>query len=514
MSTDQVSAPAQAAQQTTELPTELPENAGRAATGIAIVLVAQLMLVLDTTVVNVALPSIDADLGFGPASLSWVVNAYMLAFGGLLLTGGRLGDVFGRLRVFEIGLAIFTVSSLLGGLAPTPELLIAARTAQGVGAALASPGVLALLTTSAPDEWARNRALALFAAVSMGGGTLGLLLGGIVTDLGSWRWTLLINVPIGIVVLAIAGRFVTETPRQPGRFDVVGAASAIAAAVTVVWSVVGAPEHGWLSVRTLGGLALGAIFLALVVVTERRVEHPVLRPELLRSRRRVGALAVIGFVVGGQISVFFLAAQYLQNGLGFGPLATGAAFLPMTLSIMAMSRVVARLVQRFGQVPLMMIGTVGLAASYVWLSQVGSRQQRAVGRAGAAGAQRARRRDHLHAGQLADPRRRRARARRLGLGPPADHPAAGRRPRRRDRRLGLRRQRGAGRLPARSPRGLPDGGRLRHPRLRRGHHGDPTGSGDRQGRLSECPGWGSNPHLAVFKTASSADWDTGACGRS
>ncbi len=372
MSTDQISAPARAAQSTTELPTELPENAGRAATGIAIVLVAQLMLVLDTTVVNVALPSIDADLGFGPASLSWVVNAYMLAFGGLLLTGGRLGDVFGRLRVFEIGLAIFTVSSLLGGLAPTPELLIAARTSQGVGAALASPGVLALLTTSAPDEWARNRALALFAAVSMGGGTLGLLLGGIVTDLGSWRWTLLINVPIGIVVLALARRFVTETPRQPGRFDVVGAASAIAAAVTVVWSVVGAPEHGWLSVRTLGGLALGAVFLAVVVVTERRVEHPVLRPALLRSRRRVGALAVIGFVVGGQISVFFLAAQYLQNGLGFGPLAAGAAFLPMTLSIMAMSRVVARLVQRFGHVPLMMVGTVGLAASYVWLSQVGS----------------------------------------------------------------------------------------------------------------------------------------------
>src|ERR1700712_815153 len=184
-----------------ELPFDLPENAGRAAAGIGIVLVAQLMLVLDVTVVNVAPPAMDAALSFGPASLSWILNGYTLAFGGLLLTGGRLGDVFGRLRVFEIGLALFTVSSLLGGLAQTPGQLVAARAAQGVGAALAAPGVLALLTTSAPDEAARNRALALFAAVSMGGGTIGLLLGGVVTDLGSWRWTLLINVPIGIFVL-------------------------------------------------------------------------------------------------------------------------------------------------------------------------------------------------------------------------------------------------------------------------------------------------------------------------
>ena len=167
-----------------DLPADLPANAGRAATGIAIVLMAQLMLVLDVAVMNVALPRIDTDLGFGPASLSWVLNSYTLAFGGLLLLGGRLGDVRGRLRMFEIGLSMFTVFSLLGGLAQSPSQLIIARALQGAGAAMAAPSVLALLTTSAPDEAARNRALALFGAVSSAGATIGLLVGGIVTDVG------------------------------------------------------------------------------------------------------------------------------------------------------------------------------------------------------------------------------------------------------------------------------------------------------------------------------------------
>src|SRR4051794_36041585 len=175
-------------------PTDLPPHAGKAAAGIFVVLLAQLMLVLDATVVNVALPPIQADLGFTPAGLSWVLNGYTLAFGGLLLLGGRLGDVFGRLRVFQIGLAPFTIASFAGGLAPTPELLVTARIAQGVGAAIAAPSVLALLMTSTPDEGSRNRALALFTAVSSAGGPLGLILGGALTDLGSWRWTLFINV--------------------------------------------------------------------------------------------------------------------------------------------------------------------------------------------------------------------------------------------------------------------------------------------------------------------------------
>lgn len=347
---------------------EPAKDARRATIGMAIVLVAQLMLVLDTTIVNVALPSIDAGLGFGPASLSWVLNSYTLAFGGLLLIGGRLGDVYGRLRLFELGLAIFTVSSLIGGMAQTPAWLVAARTVQGIGAALAAPGVLALLTASAPDEAARHRRLALFSAVGVGGGTLGLILGGVVTDLGSWRWTLFVNVPIGIVALALARRFVSETPRRRVRFDLVGAVSATGAAVSIVLALIDVPEHGWTSPRTIVEFAFGAVLLVVLTVTERRVEHPMLRPALFRSRARIGGLIVVPLVFGSQFAMFFLVVQYLQSVLGFGPLAAGAAFLPLTLGIFTMSRFTPRLVARFGQAPLLMVGTFGLAICFVWIS--------------------------------------------------------------------------------------------------------------------------------------------------
>lgn len=354
----------------TGVPTDLPPNAARAAAGIALVLVAQLMLILDATVVNVALPHIDADLGFGPASLSWVLNGYTLAFGGLLLLGGRLGDVFGRRRMFEAGLAVFTLASLVGGLAQSPEMLVGARAVQGIGAAMAAPGVLALLTTSAPDAAARNRALALFGAVSSGGMSIGLLLGGVLTDVGSWRWTLFINVPIGLVVLALTRRVLDETPRRPGRFDLLGAVSATGGAVAIVYSLISAPEHGWTSARTIGGLALGAALIALLARTELRVEHPMLRPELLRDPRRVGALASMALVVGGQLSMFFLAVQFIEGELGFGPMESGLAFLPLTLGIFAMSRVTPRLLGIFGPTRMIMTGAVGLATSFALLSTV------------------------------------------------------------------------------------------------------------------------------------------------
>jgi EmrB/QacA subfamily drug resistance transporter len=348
------------------------ETADRARTGVLIVLVAQLMLVLDATVVNVALPRIDADLGFGPASLSWVLNAYTLAFGGLLLLGGRLGDVLGRLRIFEAGLAVFVLASLLGGLAPNAELLVAARALQGVGAALAAPSVLALLTTSARDEAERHRALALFGAVSSGGASIGLLLGGVLTDIGSWRWAMFINVPIGLAVLALAPLFVTETVRRPGRFDVVGAVTATVGSVSIVWALIGTPDHGWGSARTLGGFALGLVSLALLAFTERRVAHPMIQPALLANRTRVAALAMMALVVGAQLSMFFLVVQYVQNVLGFGPLASGFAFLPFSLGIFTMSRFTPRLVGRFGALPLVMTGATALTFGYVWLSTAGA----------------------------------------------------------------------------------------------------------------------------------------------
>jgi EmrB/QacA subfamily drug resistance transporter len=351
-------------------PSELPADAGRAATGIAIVLMAQLMLVLDVAVMNVALPRIDTDLGFGPASLSWVLNAYTLAFGGLLLLGGRLGDVRGRLRLFEVGLTIFTFFSLLGGLAQNPTQLIIARALQGAGAAMAAPSVLALLTTSAPDEAARNRALALFGAVSSAGATIGLLVGGIVTDLGSWRWTLFINVPIGLAVLLLAPRFVTETKRRPGRFDLVGAVTATLGAVAIVWSLIGAPEHGWISVRTIGGLVVGLLLLIVLGRTEVRHPHPLIQPHLVRNRHRVAALAAMALVIGANLSMFFLVVQYDERVLGLGPFATGAAFLPFSLAVFGMSRITPRLIARMGARAMIMVGSATLVVGYLWLSQI------------------------------------------------------------------------------------------------------------------------------------------------
>ncbi len=328
-----------------DLPDDLPADATKAAAGIALVLVAQLMLILDATVVNVALPHIDADLSFGPAGLSWVLNAYTLAFGGLLLLGGRLGDVFGRRRMFEAGLALFTVASLVGGLAQTPGMLVAARAAQGVGAALAAPGVLALLTTSAPDEAARNRALALFGAVSSGGMSIGLLLGGCAHRP---RLVALDDVH----QRADRPRRARPDPPLPRRDR-----SAVPAAST---SSARSTATGGAVVGRLGAdpgararLDLGPRHRR---PRPRRRAHRPARPHrasasptrccspaLLRDPRRVGGLAVIALVVGGQLSMFFLAVQFIEGELGFGPMESGLAFLPLTLGIFAMSRVTPRL---------------------------------------------------------------------------------------------------------------------------------------------------------------------------
>ncbi|HEY7223030.1 MAG TPA: MFS transporter [Micromonosporaceae bacterium] len=351
-------------------PISQPERAVRF--GVALVLVAQLMVVLDAAVVNVALPRIAADLDFAPAALTWVLNGYTLAFGGLLLLGGRIGDVFGRRRTLVAGLVAFTLFSLAGGLAPNAELLVLARAMQGLGAALAAPQVLALVTTSARDGTARARAIALFAAVSSSGASIGLILGGLLTDLGSWRWTLFINVPIGLAVLSLVRRYVPETSRRPGRFDVAGAVTATGGAVAIVWSLIGASQHGWTSARTVGGIVLGIALLAALVLVERRVAHPLLRLELFRSPRRVMSFVAIVGLVGAQFSTFYLTVLYLQGVLHFGPLASGFAFLPLSLSIFGMSRISPRIAARIGMPAMLLVGGIGMTLSFVWLSQLGA----------------------------------------------------------------------------------------------------------------------------------------------
>ncbi|HWI42313.1 MAG TPA: MFS transporter [Nocardioides sp.] len=352
------------------LPTELPDNAGKLALGTFLVLLAQLMLVLDATVVNVALPRISTDLDFTPAGLSWVLNGYTLAFGGLLLLGGRLGDVYGRRRVFVLGLSVFAVFSFVAGIAGSAEVLVAARALQGAGAALAAPSVLALLTTNAPDDAARNRALALFSAVASGGAALGLILGGALTDALSWRWTMFINVPIALVVVLTIGRFVAETPRRPGRFDVVGAVAATGGAVAIVWSLIGVPDHGWASTQTIAGLALGVVLLGVLAAAEVRVPHPLLRPALLRSRPRVTALVVMAALYGGMLAMFFVMVQVLEAHLGYGPLKAGFAFLPMPVGIFTMSRFSPRLVALVGRSPLIALGSAGVLAAFVRLTML------------------------------------------------------------------------------------------------------------------------------------------------
>ena len=346
---------------------------GRLSIGLWIVMLAQLMLVLDATVVNVALPHIATDLHFTPAGLSWVLNAYALAFGGLLLLGGRIGDVFGRRRTFLAGMAVFTTFSLVGGIATTPAILVAARALQGVGAALAAPSVLALITTSAPNEHARNKALAMFSAISSMGGALGLILGGVLTQTTSWRWTLFINVPIGLGVLAtltLIPRLVAETPRREGRFDIVGALSATGGAVALVWALIEAPDYGWGSARTIGGFLVGAILIGILARTERRVSHPLLQPALLKSTSRIAALAAMAATYGGMLAMFFLMVQYLEDFQHHSPLVTGLAFLPLPIGVFTMSRIVPTLVERFGASTLVVIGTVVRLAAFVPLTMM------------------------------------------------------------------------------------------------------------------------------------------------
>ena len=341
------------------------------ALGTALILTVQLMLILDMTVVNVALPDIRTGLGFSPSALSWVLNAYTLAFGGLLLLGGRLGDVFGRRRTFMVGLAVFTLGSLAGGLAPTAGILVGARALQGVGAAIAAPSVLALLSTSAPDAAGRTKVLALFSAVSSAGGSIGLILGGVLTGYASWRWSLFINVPLGLLVLALVPRHVTETERQHGRFDVLGAVTATLGSAALVFGFIHAPDHGWTSPGTLTAFAVAAVLLATLVVHERRTSAPLLPAEVLRSRTRLGAIAVMALFIAAQFSLFFFLVQFMQAVLGFGALESGFAFLPLTVLIFATSRVTPRLVQRFGTRPLLVTGTLLVGAANLWLTGIG-----------------------------------------------------------------------------------------------------------------------------------------------
>jgi EmrB/QacA subfamily drug resistance transporter len=331
---------------------------------------AQLMVVLDMTVVNIALPHIATGLHFSADSLSWVMNGYTLAFGGLLLLGGRAGDILGRRRVFVAGIVLFTAASLAGGLATSAAWLLAARAAQGVGGALASPAVLALIISAFPEGRPRTRALAIYTGVITGGSSLGLVLGGLITQWLDWRWVLFINVPIGIAVVAVTPLFVTETPRQPGRFDLAGAVTSTGGVAALVYAFIQAASKGWGDVTTVGSLAAAAALLAAFAVIERRVRQPITPLRLFASLSRSGSLLARLLLVAGMFGMFFFLTQFVQEVLGFSPLRAGVAFLPLTIALFAVSRLAPRLVARFPAKPLMVAGLLPVIAAMAWLSRV------------------------------------------------------------------------------------------------------------------------------------------------
>jgi EmrB/QacA subfamily drug resistance transporter len=310
-----------------------------------------LMIVLDVTIVNVALPSIRADLGFSETSLAWVVNAYLLTYGGFLLLGGRLGDLFGHRRLFLIGIALFTVASLACGLSTTQWMLIGARTVQGLGCAVASAVSLSLMMTLFTEPADRAKAMGIFGFVAAGGGSIGVLLGGVLTDLISWHWIFLVNVPIGALVILLSQRLLPGERGQAmsGRLDVAGAVTVTAALIIAVYAIVNGNQNGWTSATTLGLLGTSVVVLALFIGIESRVRSPLV-PLGLFKHRNITVSNIVGVLwAAAMFAWFFLSALYLQLVLGYSPLEVGLSFLPANLIMGAFSiGLSAKLVMRFG----------------------------------------------------------------------------------------------------------------------------------------------------------------------
>ncbi|MBO0833925.1 MAG: MFS transporter, partial [Actinobacteria bacterium] len=334
---------------------------------LAVVLCAQLMIVLDMTVVNVALPSMATGLHLSPTSLSWVLNAYTLTFGGLLLLGGRAGDILGRRPAFAAGLAVFTLASLAGGLATSPVMLLAARAVQGVGGAIATPAVLAVIVSSFAEGRERIRALSIFTAVSMGGASLGLVLGGLITQWASWRWVFFVNVPVGAAVVALVPFLLANSPRQRGHFDVAGAITSTAGMSALVYAFISVASHGWSNAMSEGAFAAAALLLAAFLLIEYRTSQPITPLRLFRDRTRTASYVARLLLVAGMFGSFFFLTQFVQEVLGWDPLRAGFAFVPMTAAIFAMSRLTPRLVTRFGPKPLLVTGLLPVVGGMSWL---------------------------------------------------------------------------------------------------------------------------------------------------
>ncbi|MGW1888839.1 MFS transporter [Streptomyces sp. NPDC002004] len=329
----------------------------------------QFLVVLDVSVVNVALPSMRTDLGLSATGLQWVVNAYSIAFAGFMLLGGRAGDLYGRKRMFLIGLGLFTLASLTGGLAQEGWQLLAARAAQGLGAAVLAPSTLTILTSAVPEGAARARAIATWTAVGAGGGAAGGLVGGALTDGLSWRWVLLINVPVGALVLAGAASWVPESRAGGGRrLDLPGAVLVTAGAATLAYGIVQTEAEGWTAAATLLPLAAGALLLLAFLAVEARTGAPLMPLKLFRLRSVAAANAAMFVCGGGMFSMWFFMTLYAQNVLGYTPLEAGLALIPSSLAVVVGSKLAPRLMRPLGARNVATGGTLVAAVGFAWQS--------------------------------------------------------------------------------------------------------------------------------------------------
>jgi EmrB/QacA subfamily drug resistance transporter len=338
---------------------------------LAVLAVAQFMVVLDASIVNVALPSIQTDLGFSESGLQWVVNAYTLMFGGFLLLGGRAADLFGRRRVFIIGLLVFSVASLVGGFATTDGQLIVARGVQGLGAAIVSPAALSIVTTTFTEGAERNKALGIWGALAGAGGAVGVLMGGMLTEWAGWEWVLFVNVPIGVAAALAAPRFVRESrTHERTSMDVAGAVSVTAGLVVLVYALVDANDAGWGSTQTVGLLALSVALIAAFVAIELRTKHPIMPLTIFRNRNVASADAVALLVGASLFSMFFFISLYLQQVLGDSALEAGLSYLPLAVSIILSAGAASQLVTKVGPKPVLVSGLVLTTIGLLLFTQI------------------------------------------------------------------------------------------------------------------------------------------------
>jgi EmrB/QacA subfamily drug resistance transporter len=339
---------------------------------LVLICIAQFMVILDATIVNVALPSIQKDLDLSEGNLQWIVNAYTLVFGGFLLLGGRAGDLLGRKRLFLIGLVIFTAASLLDGLASSEGMLIGARALQGLGAALVSPAALSIIATTFAEGKERARALGVWAAIAIGGSAVGLVLGGALTQYLSWPWIFFVNVPVGIVAFILSLRLIPESRDEQAQrsYDVAGAVTVTGGLMSLVYAIVGAQSAGWGSAKTIGFFALAVGLLTAFIAIELRSKAPLVRLSIFRLRSLLTANVSMFLAASGMFAMFFFNTLYLQRVLGYGPLTAGLAFLPFTAGIMISAGLASQFAPRIGVRPIAAAGLILTTAGLLLLTQL------------------------------------------------------------------------------------------------------------------------------------------------